>query len=81
MSNNGKLAGHISDGELFADLQVTLTEIFLIQLFDDKQGVKLKDYQSRLNSNCTTRDSIKSIMKDRFGENDIKDFLENGYPR
>lgn len=70
---------HISDGELFADLQVSLTEIFLIELIDD--DTITRNYNDRLNGNVQIRDAIKGIMKDRFSSDDIERFLESGFPR
>ena len=68
-------ADNIPTAELFADLQVSLTEIVLIELLDDAGN-----YSSRLNANCNIRDIIKGILKERFSESDIIGFLEHGYP-
>ena len=71
-------ATEIPDAELFADLQVSLTEIFLIQLFDAEF---LNENRNRLNGNYQVRDAIKGIMKQRFIRDDVRSFLENGFPR
>lgn len=67
----------IKNSELFADLQETLTEIFLIELLGDLSP----EIQDRLKGNHQIKEVIKNIMRDRFSYNDIINFLENGYPR
>lgn len=69
----------ISDGQLFADLQVSLTEIILIHLLRN-QDLR-ESYDGRFVGNQQISDSIISIMEDRFSDEDIVGFLENGYPR
>lgn len=66
----------IPTSELFADLQVSLTEIFLIEQF----GLN-DEYQDRLIGNKKVLASIQSIMEDRFWKDEIIGFLENGFPR
>lgn len=69
---------HIPDGELFADLQATMTDIVLIEMLGyDYSG----EYNTRLESSRVTRDTIVKIMQLRFSPDDIKRFLESGYPR
>lgn len=69
----------IATGELFADLQVTLTEIVLIELLEETSSID--NYVDRLNGNVQIRDTIKGIMRRRFAHTDIARFLDHGFPR
>uniref|UniRef100_A0A6M3J190 Uncharacterized protein n=2 Tax=viral metagenome TaxID=1070528 RepID=A0A6M3J190_9ZZZZ len=69
----------MSNGELFTDLQVTLTEIVLVKMI---RSAELKDkYNDRLIGNKRILDAIKKIIADRFSDDDIQKFLEAGFPR
>lgn len=71
-------ASNIPTSALFADLQVTLTEIQLIEMLPEDKREK---HESRLNGNYQIRDSILAIMQDRFSPDDIDKFLKDGYER
>lgn len=72
-------ADEITTGELFADLQVSLTELFLIEMLGDDELAGA--FGERLRGNIEIKDGITAIMKDRFSSEDIAGFLRNGFPR
>lgn len=69
----------ITNGELFADLQVSLTEMFLIQMLEG--GELAGEFTERLHGNREIMDGITAVMKGRFSQEEIADFLRNGFPR
>lgn len=72
-------ADEIDTGELFADLQVSLTEMFLILMLE---GSELADeFAERLRGNREIMDGITAVMKGRFSQEEIAGFLRNGFPR
>lgn len=70
---------HISDGELFADLQQSAVDIALINLLDSSEARKF--YNQRLIQNQKICDTIGRIIHGRFSQDQIIEFLEDGYPR
>ena len=72
-------ADKITTGELFADLQVSLTELFLIEMLGD--GDLAGEFEERKRGNREIKGGITAIMKDRFSSEDIAGFLRNGFPR
>ena len=72
----------IPNGELFADLQVSFTEIVLVDILEERSQLP-KGYtlQNRRSANKKIVERIKAIMKKRFSQNDIYTFLEKGFPR
>jgi len=69
----------ISNGELFADLQVSFTENVLVKLLKDLQ--LKKDFEDRLEGNLEILGVIRKIMEERFSDEDIVNFLHKGFPR
>lgn len=69
----------ISTGELFADLQVSLTELFLIEMLGD--GELVGEFDERRRGNQEIVEGITAVMKDRFSPEEIAVFLRNGFPR
>lgn len=67
----------IPTAELFADLQVSLTEIVLIKLLEEQT----LDMQERLEENRMIAKIIHGILRERFTDEQIRNFLEYGYPR
>lgn len=67
----------ISTAELFADLQVSFTEIVLVELL----GSQTSNEQIRLEGNKEIVKAIKTILRERFTDEQIRNFLEYGYPR
>jgi len=70
---------NIPNGELFADLQISLTEIVLAELIRDEH--KRESFQKRATLNGQIVDEIKRIMQARFSDVDLIEFLEVGFPR
>ena len=66
---------HIPDTELFADLQISLTDIALMKMLTNDS------YEERLRQETNIAKLIKAEMKQRFSEKQIMGFLEDGYPR
>ena len=72
----------ISTGELFADLQVSYTEIVLVDILEEKSQLDKNDaLQNRRAVNRKVIKGIKNIMKERFSLEDINTFMEKGFPR
>lgn len=66
-------------GELFADLQATLTDIFLIKLLSEDAAGEIAEDRRKVNDIILGR--IREIMTERFSDGDVLEFLERGYPR
>ena len=66
---------HIPDAELFADLQISLTDVALMKMLTNDS------YEERLRQETNIAKLIKAEMKQRFSEKQITGFLDNGYPR
>ena len=62
-------------GQIFADLQVSLTEIFLEELLDEPID------PHRLAGNKSIVAVIQAHFKNKYTRDDIEAFLNNGYPR
>lgn len=73
MQNND----HLSNGALFADLQTSLTEIVLLEMLDEHTEAE----KFRLEGNERIVESIMATMKERFDEEQVRSFLDYGYPR
>ena len=73
------LTEEIPVGVLMADLQTTLTEIYLLEMLP--KDIFEKHYIERYESNLVMRAKIEAIMKERFDSFVIQKFLECGYPR
>jgi len=71
------MSANVSDGELFADLQVTMTEIVLVELLENASIATTE--RGEVNERILS--TIKKMMKDRFSDEDIIKFLEDGFPR
>jgi len=67
----------IPDGELFADLQQSLTDIVLMELIDELS----EDLKSRLDTERKILSDIKQVVKARFTDGQLKHYLIHGYPR
>lgn len=72
-------ADEITTGELFADLQVSLTEMFLIEMLGD--GELVGEFEERRRGNLEIVEGITAVMKERFSQEEIAGFLRNGFPR
>lgn len=72
-------ADEITTGKLFADLQVSLTELFLVELLGD--GELAGEFEERRRGNREIVEGITAVMKGRFSQEEIADFLRNGFPR
>ena len=77
------MATEIPDGELFADLQISFTEVVLIDILEERSQLSKEDFslQNRRSTNNSIIRKIKNIMKERFSLEDINKFLEKGFPR
>ena len=64
----------IPTGELFRDLQVSLTKIVLCEMIGDKSS-------ERYTGNKDVVEAIKKILRERYDDGDLEKFLEHGYPR
>lgn len=73
MQNND----HLANGKLFADLQISLTEIVLLEMLDEHTEAE----KFRLEGNERIVESIMATMKERFDEDQVRSFLDYGYPR
>ena len=73
-------ASEISNGELFADLQVSFTEVVLVDVLE-RMIVINDEHKERRSKNRDIINTIKSIMVDRFSPEEIDMFLEKGFPR
>lgn len=71
---------NIPTGELFRDLQISYTEVVLLNMLSER-GYLTGNDRRRLQGNMEIIDNIKQIMEHRFTVEDIQQFLENGYPR
>jgi hypothetical protein len=69
----------ISLGKLFADLQVSYTEVKICELIEFK-GAYLKD-DSRKIINLSIINTITAELARRLSIKELNDFLDNGYPR
>jgi len=65
----------IPDAELFADLQMSLTDTALMEM------LRSASYTDRLHKEKHIAEVIKAEIKLRFSEEQIMKFLKNGYPR
>ena len=70
----------IPTGELFADLQVSFTEVVLVDILE-RMIVLTDEHKIRRSTNQGIIGVIKGIMADRFSPEEIEDFLEKGFPR
>ncbi len=69
---------HISNGELFKDIQESLMDIFLVDMIKNEK-VK-KHYLNRKEVNKDILEVMKTIMEERFEDKDLARFLDCGYP-
>ena len=69
----------IPDGELFADLQMSLTDIALMEMLTSIFSID--SYKKRLCKEKSIAEIIKTEIKRRFSEKQIIEFLNNGYLR
>lgn len=75
-------ADNIPDGELFADLQQSMTDLYLMKLLMEKHlNSDNTSYNERYNQEEKIQETIRTIIADRFSKEDIIRFLEKGYPR
>jgi hypothetical protein len=65
----------IPDGKLFADLQMSLTDIALMEMLTNNL------FEQRLNREKNIASTIRAEIKQRFSEKQIVKFLNDGYPR
>ena len=73
-------ASKIPTKELFADLQVSFTEVVLVDVLERMIVINDK-HKERRSKNRDIINAIKSIMADRFSPEEIDTFLEKGFPR
>ncbi len=70
---------YISTGELFSDLQQSMTNIFLMESLTNQDDIE--NYKDRLEKERQILVNIKKIAKNIFKELDLINYLENGYLR
>ena len=66
---------HIPDAELFADLQMSLTDIVLLEMLTND------GHKERFCKEKKIAEVIKAEIKQRFSEKQIMEFLNSGYLR
>lgn len=69
----------IPDGELFADLQMSLTDLVLMKMLTSVFSVD--SHKERFRKEKNIAETIKAEIKQRFSEKQIMKFLNSGYPR
>ena len=69
----------IPDAELFTDLQMSLTDIVLMEMLTNIFSVD--NYKERLCKEKNISEVIKAEIKQRFSEKQIMEFLDSGYLR
>jgi hypothetical protein len=70
----------IPTGELFADLQVSYTEVVIIDLLEKKVGTSHEQRERRdINNNII--EAITKELDRRFTVYDLTNFLKKGFPR
>ena len=67
----------IPDAELFTDLQQSCADVVLGEMIEDPDEYQLKV----LEKEKRTLQRIKDIMKDRFTQVEVINFLNDGYKR
>ena len=69
----------IPDAELFADLQMSLTDIVLMEMLTNIFSID--GHKERFCKEKKITEVIKAEIKQRFSEKQIMEFLDSGYPR
>lgn len=71
---------NITDGELFADLQQSMTDIVLLEHLQESGHITAEN-KKRLSKEKEILHNIKKELRNRFSDQQLEVFLEKGYPR